>query len=468
MPLAALLGARGESAILLSLYIAGYSFNILFSSLSSLFISVAAFNNEIRRSYIATAAMFLYNVLCDILLVKPLGIFGIGLASTLSSLASFLILLPVYLKKTNTVHLERAAFDKGLMAEALRRGIPSLLFNSGQLVKNSLINYSLLTYVGEDSIAVANVLVSICGIVGTVAGGCYNAHSALASLYYGEEDRECFIDVFKTALFSGVISVTVPVCLMSVFASQLSGIFFKPGTEVYEMGRNMFVIGFYFFPFNVLLNLLINSYKVQGRMKLVNVMSFVEMSMIGVLTLVTVPLFGSNAAWLANMWSDILAIIIVIISVFVWAGRIDFGASSLLKLSPDFGASGDEFHEYSVETPEEVSDVSAKVIDYCKSRGIGGRKAFWVGLCIEELVINVLRHGLFKKGQNSINIRVVCKQGLTIRIRDDCRKFDPKNYMKLFDPDSPEKHIGLRMVSKLVDNVNYYNNAGINTLIMKL
>ena len=40
--------------------------------------------------------------------------------------------------------------------------------------------------------------------------------------------------------------------------------------------------------------------------------------------------------------------------------------------------------------------------------------------------------------------------------------------MNQFNPDSPEKNIGLRMVAKLASYVDYYNNAGINTLIMKI
>ncbi|WP_026527674.1 MATE family efflux transporter [Butyrivibrio sp. VCD2006] len=469
-PIATMLGAQGESAALLEQYIAGYAFNVLFSSLSSLLISVTSFNNAIKKSYMATASMFIGNFVFDILFANFLGIFGIGLASTISSLVSFLVLLPAYTNKEKTIHFAKTAFDRKLLAEAVRRGVPTLLFNSGIFIKNSLINYSLLTYVGEDSIAVANVLVSICGLVGAISIGCSSAHSALTSLYYGEEDREGVIDVFKTALLAGVIAVTLPGILMAVFSSKLAVIFFTPGTEIFKMGRTMFIIGFWFFPFNVFLNLLINAYKVQGRMKLVNIISFTEVAMIGILTLFTVPFMGSNGAWLANMWSDILAIVIVIISVFVNAGRVDISIPSLLKLPPDFGASNEEFEEYSVETKEEVANISQKVIDFCHSRAIDRKKALWVGLCVEEISINIIDHGLFVRGQNSIAIRVVNKTDgeLTIRIQDDCIRFDPRNYLNMFNVDSPEKHIGLRMVAKLVESINYYNNAGINTLIMKL
>jgi hypothetical protein len=57
---------------------------------------------------------------------------------------------------------------------------------------------------------------------------------------------------------------------------------------------------------------------------------------------------------------------------------------------------------------------------------------------------------------------------LTIRVSDDCRKFDPREYLNLFDEETPEKAIGLRMVARLASNIDYYNNAGINTLIIKI
>ena len=40
--------------------------------------------------------------------------------------------------------------------------------------------------------------------------------------------------------------------------------------------------------------------------------------------------------------------------------------------------------------------------------------------------------------------------------------------MRLFTQESPEKSIGLRMVAKISKSIDYYNNAGINTLIIKV
>ena len=467
-PLSALLGAQGEVREMLKAYITGFAPGILFSTLTSYLLSLASFNNEIKRSYAASAAILCGNIIFDLLLVKPLGIFGIGLASSLSGLAAFLILMPGFIGKSRTFRFQKAAFDLPLEAEAARRGLPSLLFNGGMLVKNSLLNYMLLTYAGNDGIAVANVLGSVCGIVGTFSGGFGNAYSTLASLFYGEDDRGGFMDLYRFSFRLGFLSLSLIVVLMAVFSAPLTGIFFKPGTEVWDLGRRMFLIGFWFFPPNYFFNLLLKSYQAQGKMMLMNVMSFVETALTGVIAWAAVPSFGTDAAWLANLWSDILSVLIVLVSVFTWKKKVSMAVPDLLKLPDDFGAGPDESAEYSLNSLDQVSAVSEAVTAFCKERNMDAKKSSWAGLCVEEMTSNIFEHGASDGKQYQADVRIVCRNGLTIRIQDDCRKFDPRERMKMFNPETPEKNIGLRMVAKLASYVDYYNIAGINSLIMKI
>ena len=467
-PLSALLGAQGDVRKLLAAYITGYAPGILFSTLTSYLLSLASFNNEINRSYISSAVMLCGNIIFDLTLVKPLGLLGIGLAYSLSSFAAFLILLPGFIGKSKTFRFQKAAFDPSLVAEAARRGLPSLLFTGGMLVKNSLTNYTLMTYVGNDGIAIANVLGSVCGIVGTFCGGYGSAYSTLASLFYGEDDRGGFTDLFRYSLRMGFLSLFLVVALMAVFSAPLTGIFFKPGTEVWNMGQRMFLIGFWFFPLNLILNMLLRSYQAQGKMMLMNVMSFAETALAGLILWAAVPSFGTDAAWLANLWSDILSVLIVLISVITWKKGVSLSVPDFLKLPENFGAGPDESAEYSLLSEDQVSAVSEAVIAFCKERSMDERKAFWAGLCVEEMTSNIFKHGASGGKQIQADVRIVCRDDLTIRIQDDCRKFDPRERMNMFSPETPEKNIGLRMVAKLASYVDYYNDAGINTLIIKI
>lgn len=468
VPISALLGARGENGQLLSQYMAGYAPGIVFTQLSALLMSLASFNGAIHRSYVAIGALFCLNSLLDLLLVGPLGLFGVGLATTISCLASFLIMLPAYLGRNQTVHFEWGSFDAKLLMESIRRGLPSLLFTAGLLIKNSLINYSLTVYVGYEGVAVANVLGSLCGIAGSFSGGFANAFSSLMSLYVGEEDRESVIDVFHVALRIGLAFMSLMVITVMALSAPLTDVFFARGTRVWQMGRNMFLLGFLFFPVNVFINLLMNGYKAQGRMTLCNILSFLEAAMIGVFALVTAPRFGDRGVWLANTWSDLLAMAILLLSVFLFKKKVTFHSADLLKLPADFGAKPDEFAEYVVRSMAEAVTVSKAVTDFCRRRGLSKRTAFLAGLCVEEIAKNVYQHGAVGKRSCNVNVRVTCRDQLIIRIQDDCRQFDPRARMNLYTPAKPESNIGLRLVAKMTSDIDYYNNAGINTMIMKI
>ena len=245
-------------------------------------------------------------------------------------------------------------------------------------------------------------------------------------------------------------------------------LFFKNQPGISEMGRMMFILGFTYIPFNVLMILLMNAYKVQGRMQLVNFISMAEVSLVGVLTVLMVPVFGINFAWLANTFADIIMLAVMFVSVFIWKKKISLTTESVLKLPDDFGAAEGEFVEYAIEEMGKVSAVSAELMDFCKKRGVEKKKAYWVGLCSEEVTRNILQHGHFHESKSHVSVRMICKDELTIRIQDDCQKFDPRQRMEMYNPETPEANIGLRMVAKLASSVDYYNNAGINTLIMKI
>ena len=55
-----------------------------------------------------------------------------------------------------------------------------------------------------------------------------------------------------------------------------------------------------------------------------------------------------------------------------------------------------------------------------------------------------------------------------IRIRDNCRRFDPTNYLELHQTLDPVAHIGIRMVMAMVREATYVNPLGLNNLTLVL
>ena len=74
-----------------------------------------------------------------------------------------------------------------------------------------------------------------------------------------------------------------------------------------------------------------------------------------------------------------------------------------------------------------------------------------------------------RNGGHNANIRIIVKDELVIRIQDDCPEFNPKKRLDQFSPEpDPTKNIGIRLVSRIAKEMEYQNNAGINTVIIKL
>ena len=98
------------------------------------------------------------------------------------------------------------------------------------------------------------------------------------------------------------------------------------------------------------------------------------------------------------------------------------------------------------------------------------RKAMLLGLCVEEMTVNIIEHGFSKdKLSHNVDIRLVLEEdSQVIRIRDNCVRFDPTKYLELHRSDDPAAHIGLRMVMGMVREAAYVNSLGLNNLTLIL
>ena len=465
--LAALLGVKESVRGMFCDYILGYMPGIPAQVLCSMLMGLVSYNNLMRRSCVSAVVMAAGNAAGDILLAG-MGTLGIGLATTLSSVAALAVLLPGYTRKDKVLRFERTSLDLRLAGRAALRGFPSLMFTVGLIVKNTLFNRALSASADAAGVAVANVLSSFCSIIGIVTGGFGAAYVTLAGLYYGEEDRESLTGLLRLGIRIGeacMLTITA-VCILG--SSFLPGLFFSAGTKEWILGREMFRLAFLFFPVNIFNSCILNAYHAQGRTKLVSAMAAAETSLIGVTACLTVPLFGTRAAWLANTWVDLLCMAVLLCCGWYLKKKVSLRAEVLMALPDTFGASPDEYREYSIRNLQDVADASESVVAFCREKRMTDRDSFIAGLCVEEMARNIVQHGFRPQKNNAVAVRVVIQRELTIRIRDNCPEFDPRKRIELHDPAQGESNFGIRIASGMARRIDYYNNAGINNLILKI
>ncbi|MBQ8092853.1 MAG: ATP-binding protein [Clostridia bacterium] len=469
-PLSLILGARGNAAVLLGRYIIGYSFGIPGEVLAGTLMCFLPLNNDARRSYLGLGVMIGTNILLDILFTAflKLGIFGIGLASSISSLSSFAVMFPGVLNRQKAIYFRPGKTCFSTLPEAVRLGLPSLMFTLGCTAKSYIMNMTLMNSVGTAAVAAMNVQGNLCAFLGAFPQGIGNAYLSLAGIYYSEEDRTSLTSLMRIAMRSGILLSAGVMTALMASSHVLPGLFFANGSEAWLLTSRMLLLFPCFLVLNTVLNLFLKAYQCQDRMTLVNVMSVAESLIMAILAVGSAPLLGADAVWLSFPFGEIICLAIIAISVWLFSGRITFALTDWMKLDRTFGAGAVETFECSVHSMADVVHLSEKIIHFCSGHQIDRRTSYIVGLAIEEMAGNVIQHGFIPGRRHSVDIRIIKKDDLTIRIRDDCPAFDLEHQLSQFQAgDDVTKNVGIRMISAMAD-LNYQSTAGINTLLIRI
>jgi anti-sigma regulatory factor (Ser/Thr protein kinase) len=141
-----------------------------------------------------------------------------------------------------------------------------------------------------------------------------------------------------------------------------------------------------------------------------------------------------------------------------------------MVIPADFGVEEGDRIDMTVRDMEDVVTISMKVNEFCREKGIDEKRAYHASLFMEEMAGNVVDHG-FKKDNRThlIDIRVAKKNNdLILRIKDDCKPFDPASMKDLFDKDDPAKNMGIRMIYAMAEKVEYHNILGLNVLTIRV
>ena len=125
--------------------------------------------------------------------------------------------------------------------------------------------------------------------------------------------------------------------------------------------------------------------------------------------------------------------------------------------------------DFSVTKQEDVVAASTAVETFCTEKGADAKQSMMLSLFVEELSANIIKFGFTDRKKHSIDVRVIKRDdGWTLRMRDDCRKFDPTEWIKLHQTDDPTKNIGIRMVCGMAKDVNYLSTMELNNITITI
>ncbi len=428
-----------------------------------------------RRTALAIAVILM--TICDVIFdllnvfVFEGGIYGMGIASSLSYYVAFLFGLPYFLKKDFTFKFSLKGIRKVILAELAKAGIPTLVNQLSLCLLVFTVNQLLLSVGGSDGVAAYSVISTIGNIGFAVGGGIASVTLLLSGIFYNEEDKKSVLDIIRSSVFFALILNIALVAVVIILAPQITALFVdNPGSNagLITLG-GLQLYAFCFIPSSLNTNFK-NYYQGIERPKLTQVISvFQNFVFTAIYAFVFSKLFGLNGIWISFVCGETTNFIVM--SIYVWTkSKIRGIRAEAYAYLPDGFGEDDNSIEMNITNVDDAISASNKSAEFCITNGQSRRISMLVGLSIEEIAMNILKHGCNDGKKHNISVKLKKKETgeWQLRVRDDCRNFDPVKYLELHTAGDGFAHIGIRMIFGLVKEANYVNSLGLNNLTLTL
>jgi Na+-driven multidrug efflux pump/anti-sigma regulatory factor (Ser/Thr protein kinase) len=432
---------------------------------------------ENRRKWTMTASIICLaaNLLGDLLFIKviPMGTFGLGLSTSVSEWVFFLALALYYIRGKSEWKFSLKGCQWQDAPKIVKLGYSGALSRFAEMFRCLVVNFLVLKYVGSVGLSSFAASNSFLAVVWPIPFGMTAVARMLFSVSIGEEDRRSVVDIMKIVMTKGMLVVLAIVAGLVLFAEPLTRLFYRdPLDPVYQYT----VMGFRLLPLCMPLAVLSLHYAAYCQVAQKKVMSAVLPifdGFIGVVacSLFLIPLMQMNGLYLANILNGFICAAVILIGAWLALKRFPRNLEDLMAIPENIGVSAEDRIDISITCVDEVVNVSQKICDFCKAHGIDERRSIFSGLCMEEMAGNVVEHGFHKdnKKHHTVDVRVMHKEGdIILRIRDDCKSFDPSSYVKMMDPGENGKNAGIQLVYKIAREVRYQNLLGLNMLTIRL
>ena len=459
---------------MLNSYILGQAIGIPALVLGQQLFAFLSLENRTKRTMAASIACFAVNAALDhlFMVALPLGTFGLGLSSSVASWVFLAIQAWYYLAGKSEWKFSLRSLRRGDALSIVSLGYPGALSRFVEMFRCFIVNALVLKYVGSVGLSAFAASNSLLAVVWAVPFGMVAVSRMLFSISIGEEDRKSLILALRVVLTRGLPVVCGIVALLVLFAEPLTRLFYRdPADPVYAMT----VMGFRLLPLCMplaVLSLNYASYAQTMQMRRMSVVLPVTEGMLGVVlfSILLIPLMGMNGLYVANILNGVVCFLVIFVGAWLSIGHRPGSLEDLMAIPGSFGVEADGRIELSVRSMEQVMDISGQIVDFCKRRGIDDRRANIAGLCMEEMAGNVVSHGFTKDSrEHSVDIRVAHKgDAVILRIRDNCRSFDPGDRIRAMEPGPDGKNMGIRLVYSIASDVRYQSLLGMNVLTIRI
>ncbi len=472
-----LLGARGKSAHLLPLasdYLLGMVFAFPSVLLLFEFNSLMRLDGDPNRVIVAVVVMTLLDVAGDLLnaLVIHGGMLGMGLATSISYFVALVIMLLHFRKKDIIFRFSPKGLKLRDLGDILSIGSASAVGSVSAMLRNGVLNNIMAgTVLSATAVAALGVLNTVYNFTSSTMIGVGLTAAMIAGMILGEQDRSAAEALVKTAVKTALVVGLILAVIVFVCADFIAGVFGsadgKQMVELASRGLRFYALSIVLYGLN---NVFVNYTQGMRRMTISNIFCFLQSFVFLVLpALLLSGAMDADAVWIAYIVAEVATLLCIIVFAAIQKRGFPFRFSDFLFLKEPFGVPEEDLFETTISEENDIIPASEAVSEFCLRHNAGNKISTLTALFVEELSNNIVEYG-FKDGKKySIDIRVMkLSDGWTIRFRDDCKQFDPTEWIKLHESDDPTSNIGIRMVCGMAKKVSYLSTMELNNLTIQL
>ena len=430
------------------------------------FMQMAGKNNVLIAAVLGMTASDIALDLLNVLVFHG-GMFGMGLASSISYYVAMAIGCGYFLSKKCMFHFSRRLVTRKKISELFRGGVPAVFHMASGVILTFLLNKLLLGTGGSGAVAAYSVLSSIGNSASCISTGIGSVSLTMTGILFHEEDRRGLEQMMKELFRYSVLLGLGMGVLLIVFAPAFVGLFLPEGGAVRSMavlGVRLFAGGMIPYCINTALK---NSYQVTGRERLTETISLVGGAVFPALAAFIISRFlGTTGVWFYFAAGQLLTLLAICLYIRLTTGMPPWKDGAYLLLKNDLIVPKADVLEAEIHTLEEMERAVQEAEAFCLKRGESRRNSMRIALCVEEMASNALLHGFPKDNQpHHLSVRVIDKKdSWVLRFRDDCGAFDPVHYI----PKEGKDALGIRLALAIAEETSYIYSLNLNNLTLKL
>ena len=467
-PVAGLLGATGSSAAATAEYLRGLAVGIIPMLIIPCLMVFLQMENESSFALISTVVLAVCSLVFGLINLKLFDgdIYGMGIASSLSQFVSCAFIAVHIARSDKLVGLDLRSIKRKLLIDMLKFGAPAAFASILYPLRNAVLNVVALKYGGPDAVASLAILCTAAAPFDAVNVGFGAVVLMFASVIIGERDSELLKSLFRVSIRIGIVIAVIKVIVFAVFSKYLALLF---GAAPEILGQTVLLLVLYTIcmPLNIITVTFASIYQNLGKLRYMNILY--------IFSCFVIPIgfsycFGSLlGVWLSYGVAEAITVIILVAVPCIKNGKFTLDIKQLLMLDKGF-ESGEKL-SLSVHSVEDAIGCSESIRSFCLKNGIDSRRSMLCSLCAEEMAVNVVTHGFTKTKKRDLGVEIflLLDDGrINLRIMDNAPHFEPAEKLKYTDNDDPCKNIGIRMVTKIAEEMDYHSTFNMNSLRMRL